>query len=69
MTTYSLYRFRKTHARYPYDRVQVHTHKNDSWLVMERELDNAEVETFDLEYVGENMTYDRVQSEIARMSR
>lgn len=69
MTTYSLYKFRKKHANYPYDRVQVHVNKNDSWLVMERELDNAEVEAFDLEYIGENMTYDRVQSEIARMSR
>lgn len=39
------------------------------WLIIGRELSDPEVEEFDLEYVGERMSYERVQSEIKRLIR
>lgn len=69
MNYYALYRFRKNDSRYPHDRVQVYTHKKTSWLIMGRELNEGENEEFDLEYIGERMSYEMVQSEIKRLSK
>ena len=69
MNYYALYHFRKNDGRYPHERVQIYTHKKTSWLIMGRELDEGEIEEFDLEYIGERMSYERVQSEIKRLSR
>ena len=67
--TYSLYRFRKRDKRYPRDYVQVHIELDKEWLVMGRKVSNSEIEMFDLEYIGERMTYARVKSEIERLSK
>ena len=68
MNNYALYKFRNTDKRYPKDFLQIHTEINTSWLVIGRELSYSEIEEFDLEYVGERMSYERVQSEIKRLS-
>ena len=48
---------------------KIHTEHDTVWLVIGRELSNPEIEEFDLEYIGERMSYERVQSEIKRLSR
>lgn len=69
MNNYALYKFRNEDKHYPKDFLQVHTENDTSWLVIGRELSNPEIEEFDLEYIGERMSYERVQSEIIRLSR
>ena len=69
MNNYALYKFRNEDKRYPKDFLQVHTENDTSWLVIGRELSNPEIEEFDLEYIGERMSYEMVQSEIKRLSR
>ena len=68
MNHYALYKFRKEDKRYPKDFLQIHTENDTSWLVIGRELSYSEIEEFDLEYVGERMSYEIVQSEIKRLS-
>lgn len=65
---YELYRFRSTDRFCPKDFFQIRTENDTSWLVIGRKLSNSEIEEFDLEYVGESMSYKRVQSEIKRLS-
>ena len=69
MNYYALYKFRSTDKRYPKDFLQIHTKHNTSWLIIGRELSYQEIEEFDLEYIGERMSYEMVQSEIKRVSR
>lgn len=68
MNYYALYKFRNEDKRYPKDFLQIHTEDDTSWLVIGRELSYSEIEEFDLEYVGERMSYEMVQSEIKRLS-
>ena len=68
MNNYALYKFRSTDRRYPKDFLQIHTENDVSWLVIGRELSYSEIEEFDLEYVGERMSYEMVQSEIKRIT-
>ena len=68
MNNYALYRFRNEDKRYPKDFLQIHTESNTSWLIIGRELSYSEIEEFDLEYVGERMSYEMVQSEIRRIT-
>lgn len=68
MNNYALYKFRNTDKRYPKDFLQIHTENDTSWLVIGRELSYSEIEEFDLEYIGERMSYEMVQSEIKRLS-
>jgi hypothetical protein len=65
---YALYKFRNTDKRYPKDFLQIHTEINTSWLIIGRELSYSEIVEFDLEYIGERMSYEMVQSEIKRLS-
>ena len=67
MNNYSLYKFRSTDKRYPKDFLQIHIENNTSWLIIGRELNYSEIEEFDLEYIGERMSYEMVQSEIKRI--
>ncbi len=69
MNYYALYKFRNEDKRYPKDFLQIHTEINTSWLKIGRELSNPEIEEFDLECIGERMSYEMVQSEIKRLSR
>lgn len=68
MNNYALYKFRSTDKRYPKDFLQIHTEINTSWLIIGRELSYSEIEEFDLECIGERMSYERVQSEIRRIT-
>ena len=68
MNYYALYKFRNTDKRYPKDFLQIHTENDTSWLIIGRELSYSEIEEFDLEYIGERMSYEMVQSEIKRLS-
>lgn len=66
---YELYRFRSTDTHYPKDVLQICTENDTTWLVIDRALSDPEIEEFNLEYVGEYMSYKRVQSAINRLSR
>ena len=68
MNYYALYKFRNTDKLYPKDFLQIHTEKNTSWLIIGRELSYSEIEEFDLEYVGERMSYEMALREIERLS-
>lgn len=65
---YYLYRFRKSHNKYPHDYIQLHTEGFTTWLIIGRKLPDEELESFDLQYCGERMTYDQCQKEIIRTS-
>jgi hypothetical protein len=68
LNNYALYKFRSTDKRYPKDFLQIHTEDDTSWLVIGRELSYSEIEEFDLEYIGERMSYEMVLREIKRLS-
>jgi hypothetical protein len=68
LNNYALYKFRSADKRYPKDFLQIHTEINTSWLIIGRELSYSEIVEFDLEYIGERMSYEMVQSEIKRLS-
>ena len=68
MNYYALYKFRNTDKRYPKDFLQIHTEINTSWLIIGRELSYSEIEEFDLECIGERMSYEMVLCEIKRIT-
>lgn len=68
MNNYALYRFRSTDTHYPKDFVQIYIENDTSWLIIDRALSDPEIEEFNLEYVGERMSYKMAQREIKRLS-
>lgn len=68
MNNYALYRFRGTDTHHPKDFLQICIKNDTSWLVIGRALSDPEIEKFNLEYVGERMSYKMVQREIKRLS-
>lgn len=69
---YTLYRYRKCNSpTYPKGFVRLHTsHETESkWLITEQQLDNRDLEKYDLVYLGHNMSYETCVSQIDRLIR
>lgn len=58
---YCLYRFRKTHSKYPSDYVGIQINNEHSWLIIGRPLQIEEVAYYDVEEHGLRMTYKEYQ--------
>lgn len=65
---YYLYRFRKSHHKYPYDYISIHINAEHTWLIIGRYLENEEVNLYDLELHGERLTYKDLQAVIKKRS-
>lgn len=69
---YTLYRYRKCSSpTYPKGFVRLHTsHETESkWLITEGQIDNRDLEKYDLVYLGHNMSYETCVSQIDRLIR
>lgn len=66
---YYLYRFRKSHNKYPSDYVGIQIEHPSTWLIIGRLLSYDEVVYYDVEIHGERMNYQEFQAVIKSYSR